>query len=287
MQRNIGLALSGGGIKGAAHIGMLKAFEENNIKIDYISGTSSGSIVACLYACGYKPDEMLILFKKYASYITTYNGSIILQSAKSIIVNRKLPYGFIKGEKIENLINKVCAKKKIYNINQIKMPIAIPAVNIIDGTLVTFISKEVQRAYVDEREKYISDINIGKAVRASSSYPVIFDMCDFLDYKLIDGGVRENIPVEVLYTMGAKKTIVSTFTNKKTNIIPDDLFEVLNSSIDIMGFQIRKEELKKASYILDICIENTKLLDITKIDLCYNIGYKTALERIKEIKKML
>ena len=54
----LGLALSGGGIKGAAHIGVLKAFEDENIKIDYISGTSSGSIVATLYAIGYKPEEI-------------------------------------------------------------------------------------------------------------------------------------------------------------------------------------------------------------------------------------
>ena len=53
---NFGLALSGGGVKGAAHIGVLKALEEENIKIDYIGGTSSGSIVATLYAVGYKPD---------------------------------------------------------------------------------------------------------------------------------------------------------------------------------------------------------------------------------------
>ena len=62
---SLGLALSGGGIKGAAHIGVIKALEENNIKIDYISGTSSGSLIATMYAMGYTPDEMYNLFKKY------------------------------------------------------------------------------------------------------------------------------------------------------------------------------------------------------------------------------
>ena len=64
----LGLALSGGGIKGAAHIGVLKAFEDENIKIDYISGTSSGSIVATLYAIGYKPEEIYFCRRQSLPY---------------------------------------------------------------------------------------------------------------------------------------------------------------------------------------------------------------------------
>ena len=66
---SLGLALSGGGVKGAAHIGVLKTFEEENIKVDYIGETSSGSIVATLYAAGYKPDEIYDIFKKYCKNV--------------------------------------------------------------------------------------------------------------------------------------------------------------------------------------------------------------------------
>ena len=62
----LGLSLSGGGIKGIAHVGAIKALEESGIKFDYISGTSSGSIIATLYACGYKTEEIYNIFKKYA-----------------------------------------------------------------------------------------------------------------------------------------------------------------------------------------------------------------------------
>ena len=64
-----GLCLAGGGVKGAAHIGAIKALEEENIKFQYIGGTSSGSIVACLYACGFTSDEMYEIFKKYCKKI--------------------------------------------------------------------------------------------------------------------------------------------------------------------------------------------------------------------------
>ena len=65
----LGVALSGGGIRGIAHAGVLKALEENNIKVDIISGTSSGSIIACLYALGYSPYCIYILFERYAKDI--------------------------------------------------------------------------------------------------------------------------------------------------------------------------------------------------------------------------
>ena len=66
---NLGLVLSGGGVKGAAHIGVLQAIEEEKINIDYISGTSSGSIIATLYAIGYSPRDIMILFKRYCNEI--------------------------------------------------------------------------------------------------------------------------------------------------------------------------------------------------------------------------
>ena len=74
----IGLALSGGGVKGAAHIGVLKALEEEKIKIDYIAGTSSGSIVSTLYAAGFSPDEIYYIFKKYCKKIKYVDIKIYL-----------------------------------------------------------------------------------------------------------------------------------------------------------------------------------------------------------------
>ncbi|MDE5830904.1 MAG: patatin-like phospholipase family protein, partial [Clostridia bacterium] len=81
----IGLSLAGGGVKGAAHIGVLKAFEEKNIKIDYIAGTSSGSIVSTLYAVGYKPNEIYDIFKKYCKEINYVSILNILKLIAGLI----------------------------------------------------------------------------------------------------------------------------------------------------------------------------------------------------------
>lgn len=86
----LGLCLTGGGIKGAAHIGVLKAFEEKNIKVDMISGASSGSIVSSLYAMGYSPDEIYNFFKEYAEKIRYVDVRNIFKLIGGIILKNEI-----------------------------------------------------------------------------------------------------------------------------------------------------------------------------------------------------
>ena len=127
----IGLALSGGGIKGAAHIGVIKALEENNIKIDILAGTSSGSIVAVLYAMGYTIDEIFKLFKEFAKVLVDSSPMYFIMSARK---NKSfLPEGTRSGENIEIAVRQVGDYKRIRNFKELKMPVAIPAVDIKTG----------------------------------------------------------------------------------------------------------------------------------------------------------
>lgn len=170
----LGLSLAGGGVKGAAHIGVLKAFEESKVKIDYISGTSSGSIVSALYACGYNADEIYDIFKRYCKQINYISINNILKLFLGLVFKRKiLIQGLNDGLKIEKLMKKLCANKGISSMNQMKMPIIIPSVNLHDGKVYIFTSKETRDMYNDKIE-YISDIDVWEAVRASTSYPRCF-----------------------------------------------------------------------------------------------------------------
>lgn len=95
----LGVALSGGGIRGIAHAGVLKAFEDNGIKIDIIGGTSSGSLVASLYAMGYSPYYIYILFKKYAKDIVEINSAPIISGIGNFMVNKKVCISRVKNRR--------------------------------------------------------------------------------------------------------------------------------------------------------------------------------------------
>ena len=119
----IGLCLAGGGIKGAAHIGVLKALEEENIDFQYIAGTSSGSIVATLYAIGYSADEIYALFQKYAKKIRYVDFKNIIKLIGGLIIQRKIIIdGLTSGEIIEKIIEKACINKGITKIEQVPNP---------------------------------------------------------------------------------------------------------------------------------------------------------------------
>lgn len=86
----LGLALSGGGIRGIAHAGVLKALEENDIKVDVIGGTSAGGLIASLYAIGYSPMYIYLLFKKYANEIININTAPIISGISNFMNSKKI-----------------------------------------------------------------------------------------------------------------------------------------------------------------------------------------------------
>ena len=130
----IGIALAGGGIRGIAHTGVLKALEDNNIEVEAIGGTSAGSIVAALYAMGYKPYYIYVLFKKYAQEIINIRNTHIINGIGSLVLNKKIGFsGINDGISLEKMYNELALKKGIKLIADIKMPIVIPAVDISEA----------------------------------------------------------------------------------------------------------------------------------------------------------
>ena len=163
--------MHGGGIKGAAHIGVLKALEEENINFDFVSGTSSGSIIAALYGLNYKSNEIYDLFNKYSKKIKYMDFFNILKAVGGIIFFRKiLINGLNSGKTIEKIVNEASIKKGKKYINEINKTVLIPSVDLHNGRLLIFSSKNIRNTYLDDI-LYTGDIIIGKAVRASCSYP--------------------------------------------------------------------------------------------------------------------
>ena len=282
---SLGLSLSGGGVKGAAHIGVLKAFEENNIKIDYIGGTSSGSIVATLYAAGFTPDEIYNIFKKYCKKIKYVDFKNIIKLIFGLITTGTIVIdGLNSGKSIEKLINKVCEIKGIKNISDLKMPLVIPSVDMNSGEVVCFTSKKFRG--FSNNTTFVNEVNIGKAVQASCSFPVVFSPCDYRNKSLLDGGIRENTPWREVELLGADKVISVIFENEVDKTCCKNLIDVAFRSFDLMQKELSKYEQSGMGYSIKIKSEKVSLLDMSKIDYFYELGYEeTNKFLIKPIHK--
>lgn len=280
----LGLALSGGGIRGIAHAGVLKALEENNIKIDVIGGTSSGSIISTLYAIGYSPYYIYILFKRYAKDLVSQNSISTLTTLGNFVANKNHFSGFYSGEEIEKGFNEVALRKGIKNISDIKMPLVIPTVDFRDSKEYIFTNNIPTKP--SDKTKYITEISIGKAIRASSSFPVIFRPCEYEQHKFLDGGILNNFPSLEIKRQGVDKVLTVNF---KADDIDENsnVMDIIMRSIDIMGNKVSEENIKCSDMVLTIQTDKTGLLEIEKLDDCYKYGYRQTIKNLDKIKELI
>lgn len=284
----LGLALSGGGAKGAAHIGVLQALKEENINIEYISGTSSGSIVASLFAAGYSPYEMLDIFNRNCKSVTSYDARFPIKMVSNMINPRTPITGLVDANKLENLLSMYLANKNIVNINQLNLKIAIPAVDLNSGKIIYFLNKEINEKD-DIDVEYCYSENLATIVRASSAFPCFFEPRRYKNYLLIDGGIRKNTPVSILKKMGAKKVVAINFSEKMKKPVKDgSIVSLALKCFDIMGDEVSKSELEMADLVINPNVFDVSLLNCTNLTKIANDGYfavKNNIEKIKEIIK--
>ena len=276
-----GLCLSGGGIKAAAHIGALKAFEEENIKFDCVSGASSGSIIATMYALGYSSDEMWKMFQKLAPKIKYYQWKNIFKLILGLIFKREIVIdGLNSGKVIEKIISNICSEQKIYNMNQIKMPLLISMVDSQTGTVYIASSKETRLQLLDNTE-FITDVPIGTAVRASCSFPVVFSPCEYQDLQLIDGGTRENLPWKGLKKIGADEVFGISFnTIFKKKDCCQNLIDVAERAMELQSRELSTYEKAGIDKLITINMKKVSLLDSSKMEELYELGYEQTKKQM-------
>ena len=280
----IGLALSGGGIRGIAHVGVLQALEENNIKIEAVAGTSAGSIVATLYAMGYSPYYIYLLFKRYAKDIINIRSKILIRGISNFIKNNKTGItGLSDGKIFEKMYEELANKKGFKVIGDIKMPLVISAVDIVEEKEYIFTNCASRKKINDN---YITEISIGRAVRASSSFPAVFCPCEFKNHVFMDGGVLNNIPTGELKKAYDGKIMSVNFESDSVDN-SYDIMNIIMKTLDIMGNKLSANSLQKSDFLLTIPTDGTGLIDIDKMDKCYNLGYQTTKENIDKIKRII
>ena len=249
----VGLAFGGGGTKGFAHIGAIKAFEENGITFDEVSGTSVGSIAATFYAFGLTSQEMM-------------------QKAKSIKVNdirnSKLFFVPSKTDGLENFIKNSIGDAYFEDM---KKPLTIVAVDLKSA-----------------KEVHLTKGSIAKAVAGSCAVPGIFNPVDFGEYRLADGGLQNTIPADVLRNNGCRYVIsIDCNSTRGQGTDSTKLVDILFASIRIM----MKSNAIKGKVYSDICIDidtgKYKSTSLEGADEMYKMGYEATLKAIPKIKELL
>ncbi|MBN1198116.1 MAG: patatin-like phospholipase family protein [Bacteroidales bacterium] len=198
----VGLVLSGGGAKGFAYIGLLKVLQETGLQVDYIGGSSIGSIMGGLYAIGYHPDSIAKMIReqnwsslltdkmprKYVSYDEKEFGERSILSVP--IRNRKISLGnaFYQGQQVDMLLNHYFSPAyRTYSFHDFQTPFLCMGTDLLTGDAIV-----LDKGYLP------------KAVRASMSIPGYFAPIEYMGYYLVDGGVVNNYPVKQVKEMGAE-----------------------------------------------------------------------------------
>ena len=281
--RNIGLAISGGGIKSYAAIGVLKYLESENIKINHISGTSMGSIIAALYACGLDSatiEREMLSLKGYFE-----ENKIISPSITNFIANVSKD-GYADSSKIEQKLAAIFLEYGVKTISDIKMPLAITAVDLISGNLVLFTNRKM--SFAGEVDVIVDDdISIAKALVASCSVPIIFQTKHHKNMQLVDGGVRMNVPIYPLLKMAANYIISISMSSvepsKEALYIP----QVTRRVIDLLIAQSTLLAIALSDLNINVLLETSNIFATSYGKRAIEKGYLTAKEKYADKIKLL
>ena len=278
---SFGLAFAGGGTKGATHIGVIKAFEEFKLKPSSVAGTSAGSIVAGLYAMGYTVTEMenviQYLSKKGFSLLDP-NYKKIASSILEFLRHRTLSLsGLIKGKKLEQYL---CDITDNINITSVKMQLIIPSVDLNSGSTIAY-TNSTKGLKKLENVIWKDNIKLGSAMYASSAIPGIFEPKIIFNMCLVDGGVTDVLPVDLLSATYENNIVAVDISDEYEMPENYGIIEIASHSISLM----RECLAKYKNQISNISIkpelpDKSGLFTFTRMDDCMKVGYISAKEVI-------
>ncbi len=286
--QKIGLVLSGGGAKGLAHIGVLKALEDNNIPIDYVAGTSMGSIIGALYSLGYTTDEMTTLFhsKDFDNWL---NG----------VTDSRLKYAYMAEEpsaaffsikfnrdstlKVYLPTNIVSSYQMDFAYEEIMGPGGAAAGYDFDSLMVPF---RCAASDVYAKKSIIFDHgHLSTAVRASMAIPLYFKPVVYSNGLLFDGGIYNNCPIDAMEEDFNPDFIIGVqVSSNNENPSEDDLVaQIENMVMDPSNYTIPAEK----GIMLQPDVLNHSTLDFSKCDELIELGYKETISKMDSIKSQI
>lgn len=250
----VALALGGGASKGFAHIGIIKVLKENNIPVKIVTGTSAGSIVGSMYASGMSPDRLEL------------EAEIL---GKTDLVDLTLSTsGFIKGEKLQNYINRKVGNRPM---QQFPIKFAAVATDFESGKPVVF-----------------NVGNAGQAVRASASIPNVFQPVVIGSRKYVDGGLSQPVPVSAAKKLGANFIIAVDISARPAKNVSQGMFSYLDQTFNVMSQTALHQELGQANVVIKPqVLELGSVGGFDQKQRAIQLGEQAARAALPEIKRKL
>lgn len=254
VKKRLGIVLSGGGVRGIAHIGVLEALIENGIEPDTVSGSSAGAVVGALYCNGYSPGEMMEFFKK----------TPLFQIHKFAFSKP----GFIDTDKFYTDFRKYFGHD---DFSMLKKKLFVTTVDLCHGVLKVFNSGQLIRPLL-----------------ASSAFPGLFSPVAIDRILYADGGILDNFPTAPILNLSDR--MIGVYASPLDTIEPDELkysVNVLERAIRINYSKRSHAKFKDCDLMVNpLKLVKFGLLDVGKIDEIFQIGYESALKAIKEHKNL-
>ena len=254
--KKVGLCLGSGGARGLAHVGVLQVLEENGIVPDLISGCSAGAIFGAIYAAG----TNLRMLERYLGTV----------DAKTIIdLGIPIQGGFLSGDKIEEVVMTLTHN---LSFGETRIPFVCIAADLISGEMKVFEEGKLHRA-----------------VRASMAVPGVFTPACIDDHYYVDGGVIEELPVDVLRQRGADVVITSDLGIKRNFFDPEhpSPVNILRRSTDIMQAHMTVRQADKGDVVIRPDASFMGLLKINGYEESVAAGRQKATEALPRIRELL
>ena len=291
--QSVGLVLGGGGAKGLSHIGVIKALEENNIPIDYVAGASIGAIIAGLYAIGYTPDEMVELIHS-DDFNSWYRG--LDEHGYATYVYRREPtpdmFSFYFGRSDK-------AEDKGLKIN---LPVSLVPPYPMDLAVIQLFAQASARAEYDfdrlmvpfrcvssdivHKKSYIARSgDLGAAIRASMTFPLVFKPIMIDSVLMFDGGIYDNFPQEVMRRDFNPDLLIGVQCLENAKIPSEE--DVVKQIGNLIMFKSDYDISEEQGILISADYTKYALLDFHRVDEIVAKGYETALTHIEGLKQRI
>ncbi len=260
-KKKIGIALGGGGARGLAHIGVLRALSEAGIKPDIIAGTSMGSVVGGWVACGHPLEDLEELFLKLGEK-GTLSPKKIMSRGDGVLFN---------DIEMQSQLEKKLAHRQIEKCD---IKFAAIATDVSNG-----------------EETVLDSGSLALAIKASSSLPLAFKPVKIGEKLLVDGAFSNPVPADVVRRMGADVVIAVDVSSRWVNIFEQEvkltnIRFMIENSLQVAEYQLAKEHVKGANVVLKPAVTHHSWLDFGQTSDIIAEGYKEARSNLKDIAKV-